>query len=225
MTSPVELTGIIPPVITPVDEEDRVDEEAYRAQIGRLIDAGVHGLFVGGTCGEGPLLTATEWQRMMTIARDACPTSRPLLGGVSDSSTKRVLERVAVLRDLDFDCLVVTPTYYVPSKSASEQRRLLEACITHAGRLETVVYNLPQVVGCAADIDVMLEFAAQGEIRYCKESSGSLSFCLRLIERGREVGLGVLVGDEMALAAALIGGARGAVPANERGPGALPPRV
>jgi len=46
------------------DDEDRVDEPAYRATIRRLIAEGVDAVFVGGSAGEGPLLTDREWERM-----------------------------------------------------------------------------------------------------------------------------------------------------------------
>ena len=56
-----ELAGVVVPAITPVDDEDRVDEAAFRKGLRRLISAGVHAIFVGGSAGEGPLLTAYEW--------------------------------------------------------------------------------------------------------------------------------------------------------------------
>ncbi len=56
-----EMSGTTVPVITPVECEDRVDEAAYRAQFRRLIKAGVHGIFAGGSACKGPLLTLSEW--------------------------------------------------------------------------------------------------------------------------------------------------------------------
>ena len=47
------LSGVVVPVITPVDEEDRVDEAAFRQVMRRLIESGVHVLFVGGSAGKG----------------------------------------------------------------------------------------------------------------------------------------------------------------------------
>ena len=64
----IELAGVVVPAITPVDDEDRVDEAAFRKGLRRLVDAGVHAIFVGGSAGEGPLLADREWERMATIA-------------------------------------------------------------------------------------------------------------------------------------------------------------
>jgi len=55
---------VVVPLITPVDDEDRVDEPAYPATIRRLIAEGVDATFVSGSAGEGPLLTERDWERM-----------------------------------------------------------------------------------------------------------------------------------------------------------------
>ena len=44
--------GVIPPIITPVDAKERVDEEGFRALIERCVQGGLHGIFVAGTNGE-----------------------------------------------------------------------------------------------------------------------------------------------------------------------------
>ena len=41
----LKIHGIIPPVVTLLDEEERVDEKAFREHLNHLIDAGVHGVF------------------------------------------------------------------------------------------------------------------------------------------------------------------------------------
>ena len=57
------LRGVIVPLITPIDSEERVDEAGLRRLIRRLEGAKVHGLFVGGSAGEGPLLPRTSGER------------------------------------------------------------------------------------------------------------------------------------------------------------------
>ena len=66
MTDNAKLGGIIPPILTPTDERDNVDEPALRGFVDWLIGQGVNGLFVGGSAGEGPLLvepSGTGWPR------------------------------------------------------------------------------------------------------------------------------------------------------------------
>ena len=55
-----KVKGVIVPLITPFDEQGNIMTDALKAHIEFLISHGVHGLFPGGTTGEGPLLTIKE---------------------------------------------------------------------------------------------------------------------------------------------------------------------
>jgi 4-hydroxy-tetrahydrodipicolinate synthase len=210
MSAREELAGVIVPLLTPTDSEDRVDEPALRQLIDRLLQAGVQGLFVGGSAGEGPLLAESEWTRLMKIAHDAAGSRCPLLGGAQDTSTRRVVDKVHRLKQIGYRFFVVTPTYYVATRTAAEQCRLFEACRAVAGDMEMIPYNLPQVVGAAIAIETLCAGARQGWFRYCKESSGDTAYLQRLLSEAR--GLKVLAGDERTAGAALLAGAVGLVP-------------
>ena len=113
-----QLSGVICPVTTPLDEHWRVDEDAYRRQIRRLLNAGVHGIFFGGSAGEGPLLLEKEWIRAAQIAfEETRERNAHLLGGVQDTSTPRVLERIGRLKEIGYRNYVSTPTYYIAARS------------------------------------------------------------------------------------------------------------
>ena len=47
----VEIKGIISPILTPMKNDESVNYEELRVQINRLIDGGIHGIFVFGTNG------------------------------------------------------------------------------------------------------------------------------------------------------------------------------
>ncbi len=207
-----ELHGVVTPIITPVDDDDRVDEPAFRRQVQRLIGAGIHGIFVGGSAGEGPLLTDHEWERMVTIARDEVGEQAYLLGGAMDTSTQRVLVKVRMLRDLGYGHCVVTPTYYLTLRHPEEFLRLFGECVNHAGGMDVIAYNIPSCTSSVIPAEVVIELAWRGWIRRIKESSGDLAYLKRLIDEGPAVGLSVLQGDERHMAAALKAGAVGIVP-------------
>ena len=209
--STVELSGVIPPLLTPTDAQDRVDEPALRLSIRRLIEAGVHGLFIGGTAGEGPLLVEREWTRLMEIAHDEAKGRLPLLGGVQDVSTRKVVDKIVRLREIGYSHFVVTPTFYIPSRTAGEQLRLFAACREAAGDMEMIGYNIPQVVGAQVAVETFCEAGRRGWMRHCKESSGDLKYLSRLVVEGRAVGLRVLMGDERTAADGLRAGALGLV--------------
>jgi len=211
VTVPADLSGIIPPLLTPTDARDDIDEPALRRSIQRLLQAGVHGLFVAGTAGEGPLLADRQWERLMRIAQDEVAGRVPLLAGAQDVSTRKVVDKIRKLVELGYRHCVVTPTFYIPTRTAAEHLRHFEACREAAGAMELIAYNIPQVVGTSLEVETICELARRGWVRHCKESSGDLPFLRRLIEQGREVGLRVLMGDERNSAAGLQAGAVGLV--------------
>jgi 4-hydroxy-tetrahydrodipicolinate synthase len=206
------LHGVVVPAITPVDKNDKVDAKAFRAVLNRLINAGVNGIFVGGSAGEGPLLADREWRRMVETAQATVGDRIPLLGGAIDTSTRRVCDKVGILRAAGFRYVVVTPSYYVPIRTKSEQLRLFGAARDAVGNMEMVAYNIPGSTGSVVAVDTFREMAQRGWIRHCKESSGDLPYLLELIRRGADVGLSVLAGDEAAGGKALLAGAVGIVP-------------
>src|ERR1700722_523922 len=141
MAATIDLHGIIPPILTPTDAHDRVDEPALRQSIRRLLAAGVHGLFVGGTAGEGALLVEREWCRLMEVAYEEAAGRVPVLGGVQDTSTRKVLVKVTRLREIGYQHFVVTPTFYIAARTHDEQLRLFAACREAAGDMELIGYN------------------------------------------------------------------------------------
>ena len=211
MPAPVNLSGVIPPILTPTDERDHVDEPALRQSVRRLIDAGVHGLFVGGTAGEGPLLADREWRRLMEIVWDEAGDRLPLLGGVQDCSTRKVTDKVVRLREIGYRFFVVTPTFYIAAKAPEEQLRLCGACRDVAGDMEMIGYNIPQCTAAPVAVETFCEAARRGWMRHCKESSGDMKFLGRLVTEGAKVGLRVLMGDERTAAEGLRLGALGLV--------------
>lgn len=212
MTDACPPTGLVVPIITPVDDHDQVDEPAYRAQISHLIEAGVDALFIGGTAGEGPLLEINQWQRMVEIARDQVGDQVPLLGGVTDTSTAKVIDKIERLEQLDYHFFVVTPTYYVPSSTYDEQLRLYAACREASDRMEMIAYNIPSTTGVMLPVELLVDLARRKWIRAAKESSGDQQYLWNLIEAGKDVGLSILVGDERLIAFGLVSGGSGIVP-------------
>jgi len=207
-----ELRGVVVPVITPVDSEDRVDEGAFRKVLRRLVGAKVHAIFVGGSAGEGPLLVPTEWERMVRIAFEEANGKTVLMGGVSDTSTKRVTDKVRILKSIGYKRFVITPTYYINTKLPDEHLRVFGEARAAGGDMEMVVYNIPQCVGSVIAVETLVEVAKRGWAKYCKESSGNLEYFKRVVNEAGPAGLKVLMGDEPLIPDGLWSGAKGIVP-------------
>ena len=63
-----EIKGVIVPILTPMREDGTINSEELVNQIERLIDAGIHGIFVLGTNGEGYILDEDEKTEVIRVA-------------------------------------------------------------------------------------------------------------------------------------------------------------
>ena len=86
-----KFKGIIPPIITPLTEERRLDEEGLRKLIDFDIENGVHGIFAMGTSGEAMMVRREDWLRTLEVTVDQVNGRVPVFCGVIDSSTERVI--------------------------------------------------------------------------------------------------------------------------------------
>jgi len=109
-----EIYGIVPPMVTPFTEDEKIDDVALRSDVNYLIDkAGVHGLAVCGSTGEGHTLTTDETRQISAVAVDAAGGRVPVITGIITDSTQSAIERGKALSDLGVAALQVTPVHYL----------------------------------------------------------------------------------------------------------------
>ena len=108
-----ELYGVIPPATTPFDTSGEINLKAVAGQINWLIGAGVKGVAVGGSTGEGHTVTADEFQDLIAAAVDAAGERVPVIAGIITDSTRDAIARGKSIRDLQVAALQVTPVHYL----------------------------------------------------------------------------------------------------------------
>lgn len=138
---PLDLHGIIPPVVTPFDDEERVDEAAVRTEIRYQLDTGVHGVCVTGSTGEGAALSAED---TVAVARAAAAEVRgavPLVAGIIRDSTREVVRYGKALRETGVDALQVTPVHYLFQPDDDNMVAYYRTVAEETG-LPIVIYNV-----------------------------------------------------------------------------------
>jgi 4-hydroxy-tetrahydrodipicolinate synthase len=109
-----DLQGIIPPMVTPFTEAGELDEELHRADVRFLIDqAGVHGLAVCTSTGEGYTLSAEECRTVTRWTVEEAAGAVPVIAGVIADSTHAAIRRARAVADLGIKALLVPPVHYV----------------------------------------------------------------------------------------------------------------
>ena len=204
--------GIFSPTITPLDEKERVDELGFINQLNRLIDNGIHGIYLLGTSGEFTTLTNTERERAMDIAVKAIGGRVPIICGVMDTSTQRVIQNIEVAEQFGVDAVAATPGYYYPSTDDAD---LIEFYydVAASTELPVFIYNIPSTVKTMIKPYVVAQLAETCEnIVGIKDSSGDWTNCLSLLARlGDKPDFSIMLGSHTALGAAVLFGADGGV--------------
>ncbi len=136
-----EITGIIAPMTTPFTRKGEVDEAAFRKQVNFLIGAGVHGLAVGGSTGEGHALSTKEVTRLVRIALAEAKGRVPVVAGIIVDSTRQAIERAEAVSDLGPAALQITPVHYL---FRPDDAHMLEhfRTVGKATKIPILIYNV-----------------------------------------------------------------------------------
>lgn len=204
------LTGILPPLSMPFDEQGDLVKGGLKAQIEFMIASGVRGLVVGGSTGEGHTLSASEFTEAMIEAYDANGGRVPFVVGLIVQSTRDAINRVKALGDIKIDALQVTPVHYLfkPGREATIEHF---RAIWEATKVPILIYNvIPWNYLSINDMLAIME-AVPGVVGM-KQSSGDVKSVSDLILRARPENL-VLTGIDALLYPSFALGAHGAISA------------
>ncbi|MEU3713226.1 dihydrodipicolinate synthase family protein [Streptomyces catenulae] len=212
MPLPAPLTGVVPPVCTPLTASGRVDVDSLAALTERLIDAGVNALFVLGSTGEAACLSDGRRSTVIETVVAAARGRLPVLAGALDMATSRVLDHARTAQALGADAIVATPplcTRTHPAEIADHYRRIRAAV-----DLPLFACNAPASLPTELPADTVLDLAADGILDGIEDSSGNIGALRRLLVRlpALDRPFSVLTGCELSADGALLAGAHGVVP-------------
>jgi 4-hydroxy-tetrahydrodipicolinate synthase len=136
------ITGIVPPMVTPFRPDVTIDEYVLRAETQYLIEtAKVHGLAVCGSTGEGHTLSTEETRQITSVVTEEAAGRVPVIAGIIANSTAAVIERGKAVSDLGVAALQVTPVHYLFRPDDDSMVRHF-AEIAEATGLPVMIYNV-----------------------------------------------------------------------------------
>ena len=208
---PANLHGIIPPVVTPLTPDFKVDEPSLRRVLRHLLDGGVHGLFLLGSTSEVVFMDAPQRREVLRIAVDEVAGRVPLLAGVIDPTTDRVIAHARDAREAGVDGLVVTAPFYARTSQAEIVEHF--RAVHEAGALPIMAYDIPVCVQVKLERPTLRQMRAEGLIVGLKDSSGDeTNFRLLAYECADDPTFRMFTGSELMVDAAFMVGAHGCVP-------------
>ncbi len=205
------IRGVVTPLITPVDAQERVDETGMRNVIEHVLRGGVHGVFVAGSTGEFYGLDYDEKKRAAEITVNQVKGRVPVYVGASAITTRECIKLSKMAEALGAQAVtVLTPMFIRPSEEELYQHF---RAIAESTALPVLVYNNPERTGINMSANLIERLAEIPNLVGAKESSGDLTLTSQYIIRTRSKGFKILAGRDTQILATLVYGGVGTVAA------------
>lgn len=202
------LEGVIPALVTPVKPDESVDESGLYRLVNYLLNAGVSGIFALGSMGEFATLEDREKIHLLEKVVEIVDSKVPVLAGVSDTGTKKVIKNIMEIKQLGVDAVVALPPFFYLLNQGAVRNFYID--IAEASPLPVVIYHNPGMTRFKFEFDTLVELSNHPNIIGLKDSSCDYEFFLKTLTL-RDDNFSVLQGDERRLKEALLAGADGLV--------------
>ena len=204
--------GVIPPVVIPLTRDRTLDLVSFSRNIERMIEAGVDGLFFLGSSGEVAFLTDAQRQHVLQEAVSIVRGRVPVLAGIIDMETLRVIDQAKRAEAIGVDALVATAPFYALGGPKETERHF--RAIRENTDLPLFAYDLPVCVHTKLDPTMLVRLGTDGVLQGVKDSSGDDVSFRWLILENRDAGhpLQLLTGHEVCVDGAYLADADGSVP-------------
>ena len=205
------IKGVVVPILTPIDGEERIDEARLRDQVDYVIDGGVSGILAFGSNGEFYMVEEDEMERGLKIMVDQAAGRVPVYFGIGAIRTQKCcrLAKMAVANGAA-GVSVLQPMFLKPTYDELFQH--FKAIAESVPGTPMLLYNNPGRVGYTLTADLVDALAHQVEnIVGMKDTSGDITLTAEFIRRTRDVGFKVFGGKDTLLYASLCHGAVGGV--------------
>ncbi|MDP4664810.1 MAG: dihydrodipicolinate synthase family protein [Flavobacteriaceae bacterium] len=161
--------GVMPALLTPFKSNDSIDFLTFEKNTRAQLDAGVHGLVLGGTLGEASTLRLEEKSELIQEAKLISNGSVPVIMNVAEASTSEALKSVTqALRDGADGLMVLPPMRY---KADSRETVHYFQSIAQHSDLPIMIYNNPVDYGIEVTIPMFEELLRCETIQAVKEST------------------------------------------------------
>lgn len=207
-----DFRGVVPPVITPMNPDGSLDLESLDRLVDHLIDGGMHGLFILGSCGQVAYLTDAERDAVVTRVVERVAGRVPVQVGTPDFTARRICESARRAQELGADAVVVSAPVYALNDEAEIERHL--RIVADSVDIPVFAYDVPVRVHTKLGRDLLINLGKDGVLTGVKDSSGDDVAFRRLVAANGLAGhpLQLLTGHEVMVDGMLLLGADGAVP-------------
>jgi len=192
---------------TPFTADGDLDQVGIENLVRQHAQLGVCGLFLGGSCGEGPFLPNRQRADLVESFRRAAGDDFHLAVQVSDTSAPRVQVNIAEAVTAGADSVVIAAPWLLRFVHPDSARRYFLETLERDWPVPVGIYILNQPPETGLDLDFWLEIAGHGNVAYVKDSTSKIEYRQALLALKRErPNLTLRTGDEFDVVAALADG-------------------
>ncbi len=205
------IKGVVVPILTPIDAEEKIDEKKMREQVDYVIEGGVTGILAFGSNGEFYVIEEDEMERGLKIMVDQAAGRVPVYFGIGAISTKKCcrLAKMAVANGAA-GVSILQPMFLKPTKD--ELFLHFKTIAKAVPETPVLLYNNPGRVGYTLSADLVEKLAHEvPNIVGMKDTSGDITQTSEFIRRNRDVNFKVFGGKDTLLYASMCHGAVGGV--------------
>jgi 4-hydroxy-2-oxoglutarate aldolase len=204
------LSGVLAPLPTPFDDQDRLDLERLRPALARWLETPLAGFVVLGTNGEAGLLGEDESDRVVECARSVIPAGRPLVAGAGRESTAATIQATRRAAALGADAVLVrTPSFFKSQMNGDAFFRHYMA-VADAAPIPVLLYNFTAATGVTLTPATVARLARHPNIVGIKESGSDIAQLSDLVTT-TPAQFSVLAGSASTFFAALCTGVSGGI--------------
>ncbi len=205
------IKGVVVPILTPIDGDERIDEAKLREQVDYVIDGGVLGILAFGSNGEFYVIEEDEMERGLKIMVDQAAGRVPVYFGIGAISTKKCcrLAKMAVANGAA-GISVLQPMFLKPTEA--ELFLHFKTIAEAVPDTPMLLYNNPGRVNYTLSGNLVERLAHEvPNIVGMKDTSGDITQTAEFIRRTRDVNFKVFGGKDTLLYASMCHGAVGGV--------------
>ena len=197
-----KLEGVVPPMVTPFASDGSLDEYNLTKLV-HFLSEHVHGLFICGSYGNGPLMTVAEKKRVVDIVAKNISPKIQLVVHVGATNVRDAVELARHAEGAGATKVSSVVPYYF--HHTRESIKLYFDRLVKAVTIPVYTYNNPKFTGVAVDVSLLQELADLG-VAGVKDSSFDIMTLANFVRHIKKPDFDVVLGTEaMFLYAATIG--------------------
>lgn len=172
------LKGSMVALVTPMDEENRINYPKVAELLEWHIENGTDGLVILGTTGEASTMTFEEEKEFVAFCNDKIAKRVPMIVGSGSNSTATAISNSQAFAELGADYLLVVTPYYNKTNNEGMIRHF--ESIADSVTVPIIMYNVPSRTGCNITPEVVDKLAKHPNIIGIKEASGDMSYVMNI---------------------------------------------